>query len=743
MNAIELIAQDLFDKVRSRFSNLQMGDENGGVTVDPTEARFFDFDFVVEGNNLGRVSMSINNLGTLKLFYSQGILEGHDPITTEYWYDFLKEMRQFAMRRILRFDARDISKGNLEKSDFQYLAQNGSKEDNMTEAQMYGSSKSSYRPLEKTLLIIRHNQKVGEDRGARSRGNNIKAIFIQNEAGERFKYPMAHLAGARAMQRHVANGGAPYDVTGSEIIKMSEQIKALSTFKRQVGNTEQLATEARGIVDRVGSKLNTLRSTLESISKQTHYESWRESVEAADLIEQSEIDPATLEDYKSKFTVSSFKEDLAQYFPLVYSIMQEVGELNLEDYVGEDSKDDEHDCGCEDECTCDEVKEDVFSKFEAWADEVTLENNEPIEQGVAEGWKGGAIGGAVSALAGPEAIPVGMAVGDKVGDWVGGKDMDEGAMDELHADLSDKYNELAPSIEKYKDEKGADNLYKELSAIAKQHGAEREFSRMCNGARNSAHMDYDTNPGHFKNWFWYLGLGDDQGVREGVVDSLRAIRAANYARLASRSHKQADKTKPGQVSVYDVNKMKKGDERAAKANKLKGVAEVEEDLKDKSDKKWLKSAGKKPGIGHKVKDALKGVKAFATGDREAEKKLDTYEDTEQARLPKEAMTEIARIVMTSINRGDDPDMVGTVPRGDESIKIEVTKKYGEKAGELAEQLLQIKKEEVKREFESRSQMEAIRRLSGLPPLSEAEKKTMSKAAKGMMKYGKKRYEGAS
>jgi hypothetical protein len=48
------------------------------------------------------------------------------------------------------------------------------------------------------------------------------------------------------------------------------------------------------------------------------------------------------------------------------------------------------------------------------------------EQGVAEGWKGGAIGGAVSALAGPEAIPVGMAVGDKVGDWVGGKDMDEG-----------------------------------------------------------------------------------------------------------------------------------------------------------------------------------------------------------------------------------------------------------------------------------------------------------------------------
>ena len=91
----------------------------------------------------------------------------------------------------------------------------------------------------------------------------------------------------------------------------------------------------------------------------------------------------------------------------------------------------------------------------------------------------------------------------------------EGSTDELHADLSDKYNELAPGIEKYKDEKGADHLYKELLAIARHHGAERKFIHMCNGARNSAHMDYDTNPGHFKNWFWYLGLGNEQGVAEG------------------------------------------------------------------------------------------------------------------------------------------------------------------------------------------------------------------------------------
>jgi hypothetical protein len=81
MNIIEIIAQDLFDKVRSRFTNLQMGTEEGAVTSDPKEARFFDFDFVLEGNNLGRVSLSINERGSLKIFYSQGITEGTDSIT--------------------------------------------------------------------------------------------------------------------------------------------------------------------------------------------------------------------------------------------------------------------------------------------------------------------------------------------------------------------------------------------------------------------------------------------------------------------------------------------------------------------------------------------------------------------------------------------------------------------------------------------------------------------------------------
>ena len=86
----------------------------------------------------------------------------------------------------------------------------------------------------------------------------------------------------------------------------------------------------------------------------------------------------------------------------------------------------------------------------------------------------------------------------------------EGAMKDLHTDLADKYRELAPKIEKYKDSYLAGQLYDALEAIAIEHNAELEFKRMLAGARNSAHMDYDTNPGGFQNWLWYLPFANEQ-----------------------------------------------------------------------------------------------------------------------------------------------------------------------------------------------------------------------------------------
>ena len=342
MKPIQIISSDVFDKVRSRFSNLQMGDETGAVTIDPREARFFDFDFIIEGENLGRVSISLNDLGSLKVYYSQGITENLDDEVKKKWYSFLREMRFFAMRRLLRFDTRDIAKTNLDKNDFQQLAATqGPKEEpmntvNESKWNEKSSKKTSRAVTGRTEVIVRHGQPVGEYAGARSQKKNIKAIFIQNSAGERYKYPFIHPAGAFAMAQHVDHGGVPHDSAGKAIINMSEEIAQLQEFQRKIQRAS-LHDDAMGITEKAVGRLQHLKEKIALLGKKHHYENWIAEFNESEHNDQlmSELDAVTLEDYKSKFTQRTFEEELTQFFPLLHRIMKETNKVELEDYVSE------------------------------------------------------------------------------------------------------------------------------------------------------------------------------------------------------------------------------------------------------------------------------------------------------------------------------------------------------------------------------------------------------------------------
>jgi hypothetical protein len=85
------------------------------------------------------------------------------------------------------------------------------------------------------------------------------------------------------------------------------------------------------------------------------------------------------------------------------------------------------------------------------------------------------------------------------------------------AGMAKIYSKLAPKIERYKDSFLAGQLYDELENYAELHGAEREFKQMMATARGRAHMEYDTNPGGFHNWFWFLPF-EDENVSEVKAD---------------------------------------------------------------------------------------------------------------------------------------------------------------------------------------------------------------------------------
>jgi hypothetical protein len=377
MDATNNIATDLFYKIRSRFKGLKLGNETGIITINPEEARFFDFDYMEGEKPIGHVSISLAEQNSMKVYFSTGITESMDPLQKNNWYGFLKELRSFAKRRLMAFDTRDIAKDNLDRRDYEFLSQHNQPKEQtntviqpvgesiMSESQLYGSKTVSYQKLMDTRLIIKHSTALADDMSPGARSRNINALFVENQDGERFKYPFIHLAGARAMQRHVANGGVPYDDLGKSIIGMSEQIAQLKSFGNYVNRNDLMNNQTNNIVERSQQQLNMMREQLARLSKQSHYEVYKETFQPQEALE---VPQEVVEDYTEKFTVKNFKEDIKSVFPVLYRLMKE-NEIGYDDIVEMTKQETDEDLDVV-------TTEDEFDRFESWV--MTLGENSAI-----------------------------------------------------------------------------------------------------------------------------------------------------------------------------------------------------------------------------------------------------------------------------------------------------------------------------------------------------------------------------
>jgi hypothetical protein len=388
MDATNNIATDLFYKIRSRFQGLKLGDETGQITINPEQARFFDFDYMERSVPIGHISISLAEPNSMKVYFSTGITESMDDGQKTNWYKFLRELRQFSKRRLMAFDTRDIAKDNLDKRDYAFLSQHNKPQQQpnqitkpvgesiMSESQMYGSRTMSYQKLMDTRLIIKHSQAVMDDTQPGARTRHISALFVENQDGERFKYPFIHLAGARAMQRHVANGGLPYDDLGKSIIQMSEEIAQLKSFSNYVVRNDLMNSDTNNIVERSQAQLNSLREQIKALSKQSHYESFKENFQA---MEQFDVPEEVVEDFVEKFTVKNFKEDIKSVFPVLYRLMQENSTLGYDDIVAMTNETEETD-----EADLELENYNPFEKFENWVmelgEESAITSKDPEEQ---------------------------------------------------------------------------------------------------------------------------------------------------------------------------------------------------------------------------------------------------------------------------------------------------------------------------------------------------------------------------
>lgn len=325
-------SKELFAKIRGRFPTVTIGNQAAEVTNDPHAARFFDFDFKAGDKVLGKVSISISEQDGLVVIHSADLSQTEDLVARENWFSFLKELRQFAKSRMMTFDTRDITKSNLDKRDYSFLS-NMNKPKEVTEAALTGTNKTSFQNIGDSKLIIKHSAPVDEDFAA-GRTHKIHSIYVESSEGERFKYPFKHINGARAMARHVSEGGKPYDDFGKHIVSLSEELYKLRKFKNYVNRSAVMAETLKEYSTVINDRIEEIKDTIQGLQKESFYRLTKENFKANETLTVPED---VKENWIDELTIKTFNDELQEVFPYIYKLVTQkpIKEITAEDFETE------------------------------------------------------------------------------------------------------------------------------------------------------------------------------------------------------------------------------------------------------------------------------------------------------------------------------------------------------------------------------------------------------------------------
>jgi hypothetical protein len=332
MSNMEPISERLFAKIRGRFPSVTIGDVTGTVTDDPRQARYFDFDYTEGTKVLGKVSVSLDERGVVVL-YNTDIMAEADESEKNAWYDFLKEIRFFAKKNMLNFDTRDITKSNLDKRDYAHLTRTaGDKQ--MSESKLYGTARTSYEDIDNARLVLKHTQPINQELPA-GRTQHVHSIYIESADGERYKYPFRHLNGARALARHVSNGGNLYDDFGQHIVNMSEELNKLRQFRTYMNRSAVMAEGLSGYLDIVSERVETIKDEIQKLQRQNYYTEASKDFKPA---VKEEVPEDLQNAWIDELTIRTFNEELKSVFPYIYGLVQErtkIKEMGPDELLGE------------------------------------------------------------------------------------------------------------------------------------------------------------------------------------------------------------------------------------------------------------------------------------------------------------------------------------------------------------------------------------------------------------------------
>jgi hypothetical protein len=305
LNAKEKVSTKLYNLLMTRDYDLTMLGANGRATNSPEEAEIFSFDYVAgSGKDYGTVVIMLDDDNQLQVFYADNIARMMSDDDKQGWFDFLLQIRQFAVRNFISFQQQNINRLKYSTKGQSTLRESWSGTKNVS----YNNAPNQAR------LMIQHNRPISE---GDARFRHIAKLFVETSEGERYKLPFTNISGGRAMVEHVKRGGYPWDIRGQQISNIVSEINVLSRFKR-ANNNKIFEGEANLIVTETAKYYESLRDTLKSIGSPRGYANYFETWNPMSVTDQDYM----VETVRELFATGDADERVEQALPILAKIQQ-------------------------------------------------------------------------------------------------------------------------------------------------------------------------------------------------------------------------------------------------------------------------------------------------------------------------------------------------------------------------------------------------------------------------------------
>jgi hypothetical protein len=271
----EALQRKLYDLLDNKGYNPKPMDATGKITPVPEEAAVIRFDFIKDGENYGKVWISIDGSKKLKIYYGDNVSDSPSDNTSgtpysDSWTGLISHLKNWAQRRQLSFELRNENHLEADMAQREHM----DKKERVSEGYYpMGKSASYSDAVPSVKIVIEHSRKIEE---GEQRYRNINRIFVENANGERFLLNTTKPGIARVYARHIAEGGTPYDDRGQHIKGIVEEYSKMAGFVRATRNGQFNESSQRLITEGV-NHYNSLRETLSRMSGKRGYEAYFES----------------------------------------------------------------------------------------------------------------------------------------------------------------------------------------------------------------------------------------------------------------------------------------------------------------------------------------------------------------------------------------------------------------------------------------------------------------------------------